>query len=608
MLKNTFIHLPGVGLKKEKELWEKGVLTWDDFEKSFLAQQGFFDLEIGENLTAQLAASREALAKHNYDFFAERLPKNEHYRIALTIPEQTAFLDIETTGLSRYYDEITVIGFSMAGEYKAYIKGTDWRSFKNQLSRANCLVTFNGTIFDLKFIQNEFADARLPKAHVDLRFFAKRVGLTGGQKAIETTLGIERPNDVKDMIGERAPLLWHEYRMGDHRAGKLLIEYNHADVEGMREIFDRTLERYFEKNREIRAVSPSIPFSKDRTKLLFAQSKTNPAKNKIFIPPYRKKLGPKITYAELTEEIGSRRLRIVGIDITGSESRPTGWCFLEGNRAYTKRVHTDAEIYSETINVEPDIVSIDSPLSLPKGRTRVTDDDPKRGEIGIVRKCEKILFKRGVGVYPCLIQSMQQLTARGIRLATHFRNIGIPVIESYPGAAQDIMDIPRKRAGLDYLAKGLADFGLEGDFATEKVSHDELDAITSAVVGLFFWSGKFEPLGDEDEDYLIIPDLKRTNNGWSTRKVVGISGPIAAGKTTAARYLEEKQKFSYGRFSLVLEGLLRKEKKKVNRKTLQEIGDRIHKNPGQRWLCKQVANSLNAAGNLVIDGLRFPED
>ena len=46
---------------------------------------------------------------------------------------------------------------------------------------------------------------------------------------------------------------------------------------------------------------------------------------------------------------------------------------------------------------------------------------------------------------------MRMLTERGIHLAARFRALGIPVIESYPGAAQDIMRIPRKRAGLEYL-------------------------------------------------------------------------------------------------------------------------------------------------------------
>ena len=69
-----------------------------------------------------------------------------------------------------------------------------------------------------------------------------------------------------------------------------------------------------------------------------------------------------------------------------------------------------------------------------------------------MRECERMLKRRGINVYPCLIPSMQKLTRRGIDLAEKFRKLGIPVIESYPGAAQDIVGIPRKRAGLKYLA------------------------------------------------------------------------------------------------------------------------------------------------------------
>ena len=53
-----------------------------------------------------------------------------------------------------------------------------------------------------------------------------------------------------------------------------------------------------------------------------------------------------------------------------------------------------------------------------------------------MRESERELKRRGVNVYPCLIRSMQRLTARGIRLAGTLRERGLPVIESYPGAAQ----------------------------------------------------------------------------------------------------------------------------------------------------------------------------
>jgi dephospho-CoA kinase len=200
------------------------------------------------------------------------------------------------------------------------------------------------------------------------------------------------------------------------------------------------------------------------------------------------------------------------------------------------------------------------------------------------------------------------LTERGIRLATLLRAEGVCVIESYPGAAQDIMRIPRKRAGLQYLIRGLADFGVRGNFVLGNVTHDEVDAITSGLVGIFSWCGRFEALGSEDEDYLIVPDLRTAKNAWHERRVVGISGPIAAGKTTAATTLRERG-FAYARYSDVLADMLREQGRSTDRRALQELGEKVHRDPGQRWLSAQVLARVPADAKLiVVDGLRFPED
>ncbi|MGH7231753.1 MAG: hypothetical protein ACREJU_10400, partial [Nitrospiraceae bacterium] len=218
------------------------------------------------------------------------------------------------------------------------------------------------------------------------------------------------------------------------------------------------------------------------------------------------------------------------------------------------------------------------------------------------------LKRRGINVYPCLLPSMRMLTERGIRLATLLRAEGVPVIESYPGAAQDIMRIPRKQAGLQYLIRGLADFGVRGDFIQGNVRHDEVDAITSALVGTFFWSSRFEALGSEDEEYLIVPDLRTARNPWHERCVVGISGSIAAGKTTAANTLKQ-QGFAYARYSEVLADMFREQGRAVDRCALQEIGQEVHRDPGQRWLSAQLLARIPADAKLVVvDGLRFPED
>jgi predicted nuclease with RNAse H fold/dephospho-CoA kinase len=246
-------------------------------------------------------------------------------------------------------------------------------------------------------------------------------------------------------------------------------------------------------------------------------------------------------------------------------------------------------------------------LTIPKGRKTFFDDDPTRDQYGIMRECERVLKRRGVNVYPCLIPSMQKLTRRGIQLATKFRKLGIPVIESYPGAAQDILAIPRKRAGLNYLADALAEFGIFDNFTEKQTSHDELDAITSSIVGLFFWTGMFEGIGDFEEELLIIPDLNAYTKRWVSPKVIGISGAIGSGKSTVANYLKDNG-FISCRFSQVLEKILKEKNKEINRSNLQQLGKKIHKVPGQRWLGKKLTEKLSKGKNIVIDGLRFLED
>ncbi len=153
------------------------------------------------------------------------------------------------------------------------------------------------------------------------------------------------------------------------------------------------------------------------------------------------------------------------------------------------------------------MVSIDSPLSLPEG----WQDPEVPCGLPIYRKCELALKRMGISVFWCLLPSMKSLTMRGMRLAAAMRGVGLKVIESYPGAAQDLLGIPRKGASLEELKWGLARAGIKGDFLTARVSHDEVDAITSALVGLFYLADDYIALGTPTEDYLIVPRSLRIN-------------------------------------------------------------------------------------------------
>jgi predicted nuclease with RNAse H fold len=195
----------------------------------------------------------------------------------------------------------------------------------------------------------------------------------------------------------------------------------------------------------------------------------------------------------LLSRIPGKIQRVVGIDLSASPKRPSGWALLEGSRVkIVKTLTTDEEIIEETRKAFPAVVSIDAPLSRPK---------PGK----IIRECERILRSRGIFIYPAFLPSMKRLTIRGERLKKKMRRLGIEVIESYPGAAQDILQIVRKRVNLNELKRGLINFGLSGDINKKDISHDELDAITSALVGYFYLANLYERVGLPDEGEIIIP-------------------------------------------------------------------------------------------------------
>lgn len=240
--------------------------------------------------------------------------------------------------------------------------------------------------------------------------------------------------------------------------------------------------------------------------------------------------------------------RIVGIDLTAGD-KATGIALLDGCDVETCSVFSDDEILAFVEKHKPSIVSIDSPLGLPGGGDSI---DPKAG---IVRVAEHDLASIGIPAYPALIDSMRNLTLRGIRLRRAIEQLsGCPkVIESYPGAAQDILCIPRKQKSLDLLREGLRRLGLRGA-GLETRSHDEMDAITSAIVGRYFESGLFEPMGIVSEAQLIVPKIRPLV--FDKNPIICLAGKTGAGKSVIARYLSVFYGFTWIRTRDVIRQLL----------------------------------------------------
>lgn len=294
---------------------------------------------------------------------------------------------------------------------------------------------------------------------------------------------------------------------------------------------------------------------------------------------------------------------VVGIDLTASKKKASGWAYLSSNNTITKLLGSDEDLIETTIQYKPDIISIDSPLSLPAGRCCSNDDCSCRKK-GIMRYCEKTLMRIGIGVFPCLLPSMVGLTERGIKLNKVFKDLGFEVIESYPGVAQDILNISRKKKGLDNLIRGLKNFGFVGDIDKLKINHDEVDAITSALVGYFYINDQYIPLGLDEENFLIIPRIQ--TDLLSKRLIIGLSGESACGKTTLAEYLRFKYGFKYKRYSQIIQQMLGGV---ASKQELQQKGSEINRTPeSQRQLSIKIIETMDADTSYVIDGLRHLED
>ncbi len=192
----------------------------------------------------------------------------------------------------------------------------------------------------------------------------------------------------------------------------------------------------------------------------------------------------------------------VGIDLAGSNQRPTGFCLLEGREARVSVLYTDEEILEE-IGSQVKAVAIDAPLSLPKGRCCLEDNCACVGKAHF-RACDLELRKMKIKFFPITLGPMRKLTLRGLALKEKLEKRGLLVFETYPGAAQDIWGIPRQKNPKG-LQEGLKRFGIKGNWLESQVTAHELDALTCAIVARDYIKRKAMAIGDPEEGLMILP-------------------------------------------------------------------------------------------------------
>ena len=233
MLRNSFVFIDGFGPRKEKSLWKNGIEDWDSFLNSPKIPR--LSSALKSYADRQIKLAKQSLYSIDSSYFSQKLPSGEQWRLFDFFKEDAVYLDIETTGLKG--NDVTVVGLYDGLEYKSMIKGInlDFNHLFSELEKYKLIITFNGDSFDLPILRKLNAVPKI--ASFDLRHACKRIGLKGGLKEIERTMGFARPQIVDGMHGGDALSLWKIYRAtGDKYYLDLLLQYNEEDCANLKPI------------------------------------------------------------------------------------------------------------------------------------------------------------------------------------------------------------------------------------------------------------------------------------------------------------------------------------------------------------------------------------
>ncbi|MBN8525967.1 MAG: ribonuclease H-like domain-containing protein [Planctomycetes bacterium] len=239
MLTASFNFAKGMTEDLERALWGRGILDWE-LAKAHPEEvsEGVGGSRAGR-LAEALAEAQKALAGKDKQWFRSSFNPHESYRLwrGYCAPERIALVDIETTGLTPGYDQITVIGLVDRNRQRVFVAGKPMPGdepldrFPAAIKDYDLIVTFNGDNFDLPFIERHFKEQgyRSELPHMDLLVLARDLGISGGLKDIEKQVGIARGGEIAGMRGGEAIALWGAWKNGDAAAYKKITTYCKAD-------------------------------------------------------------------------------------------------------------------------------------------------------------------------------------------------------------------------------------------------------------------------------------------------------------------------------------------------------------------------------------------
>ena len=211
------------------------------------------------------------------------------------------------------------------------------------------------------------------------------------------------------------------------------------------------------------------------------------------------------------------RSPFIGLDLTSSPQKPSAYAALDANLGITwlGLVSVDPEIVAIIDKIQPAIVAIDAPLSLPKGLCCLEQGCSCGQALPLAgRACERELARLGI---PCFFTSkrsiIKAMVYRAIALSGELCARGYEVIEIYPYASKVRLfgkSIPSKLKPAGLAALRTLVTGLMPSLTSQAadLSHDLCDALIAAYTGYLYSQGKAEPVGDAEEGLIFIPKLQ----------------------------------------------------------------------------------------------------
>ncbi len=230
MIRNSFIFLEKISVRKEQRLWQQGITDWDSFLKASIVNG--ISRQKKWHYDRKLREAQQALLENDSAYFKKKLPASGQWRLYDYFHDEAGFLDIEIDS----YGKITVVGISNYYKTNFLVRGVnlDTPLLQKELQKYKILLTFNGASFDLPILKKLF-QINLTIPHIDLKPLCIQLGLKGGLKEVEKQLGLNRPAHLYGNPVE----LWKAFQAsGDKEYLDLLLEYNREDVENLKGVME----------------------------------------------------------------------------------------------------------------------------------------------------------------------------------------------------------------------------------------------------------------------------------------------------------------------------------------------------------------------------------